>query len=180
MFALENLGVHQESAGDLQQALLTTRRLILVEPFHEPAHAMYLRLLGRLQRYGEALAHYDYFRQLLKTELDAEPLSETQHLIQVLEQERALTATPLTTKEHSLFIGRVVERATLLEAIEGMLQGKGGMIAVEGEPGIGKSRLLREISSSARWRGATVLQERQPRPRKLLPFQHLWRHCPHC
>lgn len=153
LFALENLATHQETRGNLQQALLTTRRLILTEPLHEPAHQTYLRLLGRLQRYGEALAHYEYLRQLLHTELDAAPLTETQRIVHALEQERTLAAVPLLLEERMPFVGRVPERAMALEAVEAALHGQGNIVAIEGNAGIGKSRLLREIAAGARWRG---------------------------
>ena len=75
--ALEMLAKYSETQGRLQQALLHNRRIIQVDPLHEPAHQAYLRLLGRMQRYGEALAHYDYLCQLMQAELNAEPLTET-------------------------------------------------------------------------------------------------------
>ena len=64
--ALEMLAKSSEAQGRLQDALLQNRRIIQVDPLHEPAHQAYLRLLGRLQRYGEALAHYDYLCQLMR------------------------------------------------------------------------------------------------------------------
>jgi DNA-binding SARP family transcriptional activator len=79
---LENLAAAQETSGKLQQALLSWRRLISAEPLHEPAHQAYLRLLGRLQRYGEALAHYEYLKTLMRSELDVEPLAETRLVAQ--------------------------------------------------------------------------------------------------
>ncbi|GAB4581708.1 MAG: AAA family ATPase [Anaerolineales bacterium] len=157
LFALENLAARQQTAGNLQQALLTIRRLILTEPLHEPAHQTYLRLLGRLQRYGEAQAHYEYLRGLLRTELDAEPLAETQQIIHALRQEHLLATVPFQLEETIPFVGRTTERALALEAVEAALRGKGGLLAIEGTAGIGKSRLLREIAAGARWRGATVL-----------------------
>ena len=94
--ALELLAKYSEAQGRLQQALLHTRRIIQVDPLHEPAHQAYLRLLGRLQRYGEALAHYDYLCQLMLAELKAEPLAETRAIIQSIERERALASAPMT------------------------------------------------------------------------------------
>lgn len=172
LIALENLAAYQESTGQLQQALLTTRRLILAEPLHEPAHQSYLRLLGRLQRYAEALAHYEYLCQILQEELETTPLAETQAIFHAIEQERTLAATP-PDKEQMPFVGRMAERAALLDAVEAALQGKGGIVAIEGEAGIGKSRLLREISAGARWRGATVIKGVASEVPQESPFQPL-------
>lgn len=156
--ALEVLSAYHEAHGNLQQALLYARRLILTEPLHEPAHQAYLRLLGRLKRFGEALAHYEYLCNLLRTELNSEPMAETRALIQSLERERDLENAPVVVEEARSFVGRKAERAAALTAVERMLNGSGGLLAVEGEAGIGKSRLLREVLAGARWRGAMVLQ----------------------
>lgn len=156
--ALETLSKQSEAQGKLQEALISARRLILAEPLHEPAHQTYIRLLGRLRRFGEAFAHYDYLCTLLKHELDAKPVAETEALIVALARERNLEDAPLTLEEAQPFVGRKAERAAALAAVEEMLTGNGSLLTVEGEAGMGKSRLLREISSGARWRGATVLQ----------------------
>jgi DNA-binding SARP family transcriptional activator len=155
---LEKLATLQEAKGELHQALLTWRRLVSAEPLHEPAHQAYLRLLGRMQRYGEALAHYEYLRTLMQSELGAEPLAETHLIVQAIERERDLATVPAVFEERTPFIGRKAERAAALTVVEAMLQGQGAILALEGEAGIGKSRLLREISASIRWRGATLLQ----------------------
>ena len=53
-------------------------------------------------------------------------------------------------------MGRAEERATLVDALESALV-IGGVVVVEGEAGIGKTRLVREITEDARWRGFDVL-----------------------
>ncbi len=171
--ALERLAAVQEKKGELQQALLTLRRLVLAEPLHEPAHQIYLRLLGRMQRYGEALAHYDYLRTLMLSELGAEPLAETRLIAETIEHERDLATIQIVTEEQTPFVGRNVERATMLAAVEAMLKGKGTIIAIEGEAGIGKTRLLREIAASVRWRGASLLQGQASETPNASPFSPL-------
>jgi DNA-binding SARP family transcriptional activator len=156
--ALDNLAALLERRGDLQRALLTLRRLILVEPLHEPAQQAYMRLLGRLGRYGEALAHYEDLCQLLHSELNIEPLPETRAVIQAIEREREQAVVPLVVQERTPFVGRIAERATVLAAVEAALSGRGGIWAVEGAAGVGKSRFWREVAAGARWRGATVLE----------------------
>ena len=154
---LERLAAQREAQGDLQRALLTTRRLILAEPLHEAAHRAYLRLLGRLGRPGEALAHYDYVCRFLAAELGAEPPAETRALVEAIERERDVAAAPAVAHERTAFVGRRGERAAALASVEAAVGGRGGMLAVEGEAGIGKSRLLREVMAGASWRGATVV-----------------------
>ena len=52
------------------------------------------------------------------------------------------------------FIGRAHEMAELVAALEGAVEGRGGLIMLAGEPGIGKTRLAEELESAARDRGA--------------------------
>lgn len=92
--ALEALSNKLEGEGKLQNALLFARRLILAEPFHEPAHQSYLRLLGRLRRFGEAFAHFDYLGELLRSELDSKPAAETCVVIEAMVRERDLDKAP--------------------------------------------------------------------------------------
>jgi class 3 adenylate cyclase/tetratricopeptide (TPR) repeat protein len=55
-------------------------------------------------------------------------------------------------------IGRVPERETLLTAINAVASGAGGIVAIVGEPGIGKTRMLLEARAAARVAGVTWLQ----------------------
>jgi DNA-binding SARP family transcriptional activator len=153
--ALARLAAAREEAGDLQLALLDARRLIHAEPFDESAQQRYLRLLGRLHRYGEAVAHYDELRAMLAEELGVEPLPATTAIVEQLTAERAVT-TASPSADRTRFVGRVAERATALAAIAALFEGRGAVVCLEGVAGIGKTRLLDEIVTSARWRGATV------------------------
>jgi predicted ATPase len=48
---------------------------------------------------------------------------------------------------------RQTELAELLHYVETATKGKGGLILVYGEAGVGKTRLLREVARNAQWRG---------------------------
>jgi class 3 adenylate cyclase len=56
------------------------------------------------------------------------------------------------------FVGRDQELAALCRAAESAMDGRGGVMAVEGEHGIGKSRLFLEFTHSSRMAGCLVLQ----------------------
>lgn len=171
--ALESLAAEAQARGELQAALLYARRLISADPLHEPAHQTYLRLLGRLQRYGEALAHYEHLTRLFRQELGVEPLAETRALAQALQSERHVAASPAPFQERTPFVGRAPERALALAAVQAALAGRGGVLALEAEAGMGKSRFVREIASSARWRGLTVLSGLAGETPAGSPFQPL-------
>jgi class 3 adenylate cyclase/tetratricopeptide (TPR) repeat protein len=55
------------------------------------------------------------------------------------------------------FVGRDAERAWLSAALDSALGGQGQLVLVAGEPGIGKSRLAREVSDEAQADGWQVL-----------------------
>jgi predicted ATPase len=55
------------------------------------------------------------------------------------------------------FIGRQRELQLLLDHLDDAGRGEGGIVLVAGEPGIGKTRLLTELSSHAHARGTPVL-----------------------
>ncbi|MFH8612010.1 AAA family ATPase [Streptomyces sp. NPDC018029] len=68
---------------------------------------------------------------------------------------------------------KFVGRAPDLGRLEALLESKGAVVDVVGEPGIGKSRLLIEFAARARARGVTVLRGRaseRARTRPLRPF----------
>ncbi len=64
-----------------------------------------------------------------------------------------MTETP--TK--AAFLGREAELGLLLGGLDETEAGRGGLVLVGGEPGIGKSRLADEVSSQARDRGFVAL-----------------------
>lgn len=170
---LETCAAAREAQNDLPRALSYARQLITVDSLRESGHQTYLRLLGRLNRRTQALVHYDYVRQLFQTELGIEPLAETRALVEAIrrEAETAPTAPPLV--EETRFVGRAFERGLGVERIEQVMLGRGGLLCIEGEAGIGKSRLLRELASSARWRGAATIYGRASEYPDASPFSPL-------
>jgi eukaryotic-like serine/threonine-protein kinase len=56
------------------------------------------------------------------------------------------------------FIGRTAELTTLKAAVERALEGRGSLVLVAGEPGMGKTRLVEEAAVYARLRGTQVLK----------------------
>jgi class 3 adenylate cyclase/tetratricopeptide (TPR) repeat protein len=56
------------------------------------------------------------------------------------------------------FVGRDAELAELDDALEEARTGRGQVVAVVGEPGVGKSRLFREFTHSSRTQGWLVLE----------------------
>ncbi|MGH9036723.1 MAG: ATP-binding protein, partial [Acidimicrobiia bacterium] len=70
----------------------------------------------------------------------------------------------------SRFVGRSEELRALKRAVEGALQGRGSLIMVGGEPGIGKTRLAEEAGVYARLGGAQVLTGRCYEAESAVPY----------
>ncbi|MCI0477993.1 MAG: AAA family ATPase, partial [Anaerolineales bacterium] len=67
-------------------------------------------------------------------------------------------------------IGRADARAQLLAHVEALGAGCGGIALIEGEAGVGKTRLLQEIARDAEWRGAQVLWGHCQEPDTTAPY----------
>ncbi|MBA4182099.1 MAG: hypothetical protein C0506_16050, partial [Anaerolinea sp.] len=71
-----------------------------------------------------------------------------------------LATAPRIRSRETPFVGREQELATLTAWLEAAAHGEGGIALISGEPGIGKSRLLRELADRAREAGWLVLSGR--------------------
>jgi len=70
---------------------------------------------------------------------------------------RTTTTAPATPAERTPFVGRDAESSELARLLDQMLTGQGGLVLVGGEPGVGKTRLARELLVTARERGCLGL-----------------------
>jgi class 3 adenylate cyclase/tetratricopeptide (TPR) repeat protein len=71
-------------------------------------------------------------------------------------------------------LGRVDERATLLERVRALEDGTSGLVLIDGEPGIGKSRLLADLLERTHARGVRSLAGAGDAIEKTTPY-HAWR-----
>lgn len=150
---LETLTQLLQAQNDLPRALSYARQLIAADPLRETSHQLYLRLLGRSGRRSQAVVHFEYVRQLFQTELGVELLAETRALGEAIRREAESAPGVSPAVEQMRFVGRAREREIAIDRIEHAVRGQGGVLCLEGEAGIGKSRLLRELAASAQWRG---------------------------
>lgn len=168
---LERLAQWQKQQHQLTAALETTQRLAQADPLREATHRELMRLYVALERPLEALRQYAVCRQVLADELGLEPALETQQLAAVLRHQTPpaavpapylplqATPTPYALQEtaHMPLIGRDVERQQLVQHLQlASSHGRGGIILLSGDSGIGKSRLLQEVAQDAAWRGLDV------------------------
>lgn len=67
---------------------------------------------------------------------------------------------PETARQQRRMVGRRAEMAQIAALIEGAAEGQGGALLVRGDPGIGKTTLLRETARNAEQRGFAAIQAR--------------------
>jgi DNA-binding SARP family transcriptional activator len=166
--ALRRLVVALAEGGDVEAAIPYAQRWLELDPVHEPTHRELIRLYALSGDRGAALSQYRDCVRVLSQELGVSPVDETALLFeQVSEGELAPTAPgpaepPQPEREGLLelpFVGRSAELRVLLQALKAA--GDGGRLAVvEGEAGIGKTRLVSELLAAAVEAGAPVAAAR--------------------
>lgn len=156
------------SRGDYKTALSLAVRVVIHEPLREAAHQEVMRLQSLLGRFSEAFEQYETCRRILDDELGVRPCEATESLHrEIVERARDPLSNPQPRAEPLLYghdddpmVGRFAERAEVLDVFDGALAGTGRTVLLEGPAGIGKSRMLRELSSDAHWRGLSVMSVR--------------------
>ncbi len=177
LLALEGLVEHHMRFGRYQDALVMAKRLAAEEPMNEGAHRHIIRLCALLGHREEALQQYDLLCKILAEELGTAPGSATEQLMATIRRQavaqRHQAYAPLFDENNLLpLVGREAEWAQLQRMLDDLRQGKGGVLALSGEAGIGKTRLLGELEQQAQWLGmqvwsAQAVQEGYPPPYEL-------------
>jgi len=153
------LGGHAEVVGELAA-------LIAEYPYRERLRSQLMLALYRCDRQAEALQAYQDARKKLVEELGIEPgerLRELERAILAQDPALALTAAEVEATEPPAqaptipFVGRGRELSELIASLDDACAGRGRLVLLVGEPGIGKSRLAEELIGQAEARGAQVL-----------------------
>jgi DNA-binding SARP family transcriptional activator/predicted ATPase len=182
--ALERLITLQKQQGDYEQALVCAQRLSAADPLREAAHRELMRLYHLLGRSEAALEQFAALRDLLAEELGVPPAPATvalyQEIVAALEDAApphlpVATLPPPLLRDlaHLPLVGRTNERAALLYALQTAIQGHGGQALIEGDAGVGKTRLVSEIVSDAEWRGFQVGLGKADPSAAVAPYQVL-------
>ena len=167
---LDRLVEHGVAAGNLDQALDDARRRLDLDSLHEPAHQAVIRLLAWTGDRSGAMTQFRACARILDQELGVRPLPDTHALYDRIRDEGlAPPPTGLRTPTGAVAVPRpatrpgadlLVGRDPLLAALQAQLDtvdGAGRVVALVGEPGIGRSALADAFSDLARATGTTVL-----------------------
>ncbi len=190
--ALAQLMKGLEAKGHHDRALATAQRLLRHDPLREDAYRLAMRALCHLGQRNAALDQYRSCQALVRVELGAEPMAETTALYEAilkgrveigpgvgglggLEAARQPTLppalNPLDLVLHLPLVGREAELATLEARYQAAIDGRGGLLLVRGEAGVGKTRLVEAFADRLRWQGVRVLWGRCYEFERLLPYQ---------
>jgi DNA-binding SARP family transcriptional activator len=183
LVALENrldaelaLGGHAAAAAELQE-------LVGRYPFRERLHGLLMLALYRSGRQAEALRAFQAARHMLAEELGIDPSRWLRQLeTDILRQAPTLdwspppgqagqpaqveaaqppvpspASTPPLPAGDGELVGRDGQLAALDAALTGAAAGRGRVVLVAGEPGIGKTRLAEEVARRATSQGIQVV-----------------------
>jgi DNA-binding SARP family transcriptional activator/tetratricopeptide (TPR) repeat protein len=169
----------READGDVAGAVSVVRRWLGRDPLHEPAHQALMRLLARTGDRAGALAQYHECERVLARELGVDPLTETTALAAEINRGTAVgmpapaPARPVSSPAETPLVARDAELGGVVAAHESLAahRADGQVVVVEGEAGIGKTRLVDEVATSLRARGAVVLRGQAFEDESHLPYR---------
>jgi DNA-binding SARP family transcriptional activator/tetratricopeptide (TPR) repeat protein len=167
---LEWLVAGYKGQGEYERGLVFARRLAIEDPWREEAHREIMRLCHLLDRGEEALQQFELCQQILAHEFSAEPSANTIALANEIRTSLGAASIPHLPVASSSFplavlerpdqiplVARELERAELARHLESAMAGRGGMVLLAGEAGVGKSRLMQEVARDAAWRSLRVV-----------------------
>jgi DNA-binding SARP family transcriptional activator len=181
------LSMLYEQGGDVERAIEAVSRWLNFDPLTEEGYRRLMRLrFSQGDRVG-ALRAYARGRAVLANELQVEPEPETvalaEHIrhttplrspqVRNLQPSRAATGQPPADLLDGPFLGRSAEFGTLIERYQRAHAGQPQLVLLQGETGIGKTRLATEFVGWAQAQGADVLMGRALPTGRQLHYQPL-------
>ena len=158
----DRLSQMQFEAGELEAAIETVNRWLVLSPLQEDAYRRLMRLYFAAGDRVAALRAYDVCQAMLATGMQTEPTLETVALgsrIRAVAPPRHKEApTPPVAFLDGPLLGRTMELSTLIKVYHTAQHGQTQVVLLEGEVGIGKTRLATEFLAWAEIEGADVLR----------------------
>jgi DNA-binding SARP family transcriptional activator/Tfp pilus assembly protein PilF len=167
--ALERLARGHGASDEWEPAIAHARRRLALDPLHEPAHRLLMQLYALSGQRGAALRQYRECVRTLKKELGVAPLEETTLLYRKIKEGIPAALPPAaeeppparetsTRPSENPLVGRD-EEWEMLQSAYAAAPG-GVLVVLEGEAGIGKTRLAEEFLVHAGKGGAATLAAR--------------------
>lgn len=166
-----------ERRGACNEAADRLREAIREDPTREAAHRQLMRLYARMGTPDQSVRQFHVCEEVLRRELDLAPQAETVTLYQAIRasqlpsaagvRQRSVIAAaetsgaprvPTASDPDSTFVGREEVLRFLADQLVRSDAGRVGMVAISGEAGVGKTRLLEELAVRADKLGAVTLR----------------------
>jgi DNA-binding SARP family transcriptional activator/tetratricopeptide (TPR) repeat protein len=164
---LAELAAEADSDEDRVAAVRWARRRVAIDPLSEEAVRELMLMLAATGDRAGVLSTYDQLRARFRSQLGISPSGETRALardlgrpdapearLEVARVEASDDAMPLG--DGHPFTGRIAELEALVEVWRQARGGHGGVAALAGEGGIGKTRIAAKLIETARAEGAAV------------------------
>ncbi len=160
--ALDRLVAALAAAGHKDEAAARAEQRLALDPLHEPAHRQLIERYAASGRRGDAMRQYRECVRVLDRELGVRPLTETTELYNAVNEGRrpelAETPTAVAAPAQPL-VGRD-EPWRRLTAIHAGIAADGRLAVIEGESGVGKTRLAEELMAAFAQGGSATLAAR--------------------
>jgi DNA-binding SARP family transcriptional activator len=177
---LEKLAACYAEREEFETAIRFARRWLALDELHEPAHRYLIQLYGWSGQRSAALRQYRECIRILDQELGVSPLEETTELYEAIKENRLPapypTSTPAVgTSAPAPITEPVIDSATRTyktplvgrkPALTAMMNSyrrigdAGHLIVIQGEAGIGKTRLAEEFLAQAQRNAALITATR--------------------
>jgi DNA-binding SARP family transcriptional activator/energy-coupling factor transporter ATP-binding protein EcfA2 len=179
---------HQSQRNLVEAAIETALRLLGMDATQETVHRALMMLYARNGRRAAALRQYQECVEVLQRELGVEPEAATRQLYRQILAASGSAPTPAeppvkrapggrTVARHTdrfgvdpPLAGRQADLATLRDALERACTRRGHVVAIIGEAGVGKTRIVTELAALARDRDARTTIGRAYETAQVLAF----------
>lgn len=155
---LAKLAAKLDAAGEVSEAIRYAERLLVHDPLHEETYRRLMRLHDAQGDRARALRTYHVCTATLERELGVEPSAATRAAYEAL-----LLSEPGATEEAGAdragglpLVGRSRERARLVSLWRASEAGEAKFVVISGEAGIGKTRLMDDLTVWCARRGAAI------------------------
>lgn len=169
---LTRLAFCQAQLGNYDRAAAACEKVLARDPLREEIYRslmVYRYWMGQRDR---AVRIFERCRRVLTESLGVEPMPETRKIhLAVLRGEQVTNDAllprqasrrqrhdPSRIRSEDPFVGRDAELGLLGESLREAAAGRGRLLFITGEAGVGKTRLVEDFLVPARGRGAVVLQ----------------------
>lgn len=147
--ALGRLSAAYVHSGNDEAALQTARRQLALDPWHEAAYRLLMRLLAQRGQRTAALAEYERCRRVLAEELGVEPSRETAVLYEQIRRQTETPSPPEPAPTAPAPLTPLLGREQEMSAAQTLLrQDAVRLLTLLGPPGVGKTRLALQIAQA--------------------------------